>query len=732
MSTNLNNAVPSAPAGYTNVSWQQDGAGNVSACVPTAILSDQNTFITSLTAGDVLVWNGFDWTNSPLPASTFFDVNGIATLSQTLLNFQSGSNINVSNPSAGNVSIAFSGVLPHTFSPIFDEFLTGYSASTGLFTAAQPTLAGLSDVFLTSLVAGDVLVWNGSYWIDSPLPASTSFDVNGSPTSSQTLINFQSGSNITVGNPSVGNVSISFSGQLAQTKAAVTHNFVTSYTASTGLFTLAQPSAADLSDTATSGNVLRGNGASFVSAQLGYGDLSGAPQLAQTKAAITSNWLNSYTASTGVFTASQPTFADLSSHPTTLSGYGITDANKWASLTGDLTETQVIPFDGGTLGTPDSGISRIAAAGLAIGNGSAGDYSGSLKLNSLIAGNSSVLAYLEPLPTATTTVMALYLAQTTPGKDNYNVAGSSTSTAINSPTGGTVYLQTNAGVTGVLFSLSGSNIAISDQLSGAPTPVPGLINVVSTGSAGPLLTLTSSQTGGANTLFSCQNTSSTSEARFTLLNNLNVTTYMQSSGSSYVGGGNLTYFGAYGTSYLAGLVFQTNGDTSVGTYTTPINFQIGGYDALFQFSINSTNLNLNTGIVLGWGASDTNDTGISRLAADSLAIGNGTQGGFSGSLKLTGLNVQGHISETADVAGQVTITASNTTQAVTFSTAYLGTGQPIVLLTPTSDPLALGVPVGYWVTYQGSAGNGWTGFTANIQAALVGNVTFNYCVFQNR
>jgi len=52
----------------------------------------------------------------------------------------------------------------------------------------------------------------------------------------------------------------------------------------------------------------------------------------------------------------------------------------WKNLTGDLTETQVIPWDGGTPGTPDTGISRTGVASLAVGNGSAGDFSGSLKL----------------------------------------------------------------------------------------------------------------------------------------------------------------------------------------------------------------------------------------------------------------------------------------------------------------------------------------------------------------
>jgi hypothetical protein len=55
----------------------------------------------------------------------------------------------------------------------------------------------------------------------------------------------------------------------------------------------------------------------------------------------------------------------------------------WASLTGDMTETQVIPWDGPTVGTKDTGISRVGAASIAIGNGIAGDFSGSLKLTGI-------------------------------------------------------------------------------------------------------------------------------------------------------------------------------------------------------------------------------------------------------------------------------------------------------------------------------------------------------------
>ena len=59
----------------------------------------------------------------------------------------------------------------------------------------------------------------------------------------------------------------------------------------------------------------------------------------------------------------------------------------WSALTGDLTETQVIPWDGGTVGTPDTGISRISAGVLGIGTGAQGSIAGSLSLaNATISG----------------------------------------------------------------------------------------------------------------------------------------------------------------------------------------------------------------------------------------------------------------------------------------------------------------------------------------------------------
>jgi hypothetical protein len=140
--------------------------------------------------------------------------------------------------------------------------------------------------------------------------------------------------------------------------------------------------------------------------------------------------------------------------------------------------------------------------------------------------------------------------------------------------------------------------------------------------------------------------------------------------------------------------------------------------------LNATGFAIAEGAVIGFdgGTAGTMDSGISRLAAGSLAIGDGAAGDTTGNLSYNRVNLAG-----ADYAGTVTITAAATTQAVSYAANYTGTAAPVVVATPTSDPLALGVPVGYWVTPTGGAG-AWTGFTMNIQTALAGNVTFNYIV----
>ena len=64
----------------------------------------------------------------------------------------------------------------------------------------------------------------------------------------------------------------------------------------------------------------------------------------------------------------------------------VSSTETWAALTGAMTATQVAPWYNAT-STIDSGISRLGAASLAIGNGTAGDFSGSIKATTFLAAN---------------------------------------------------------------------------------------------------------------------------------------------------------------------------------------------------------------------------------------------------------------------------------------------------------------------------------------------------------
>jgi hypothetical protein len=95
--------------------------------------------------------------------------------------------------------------------------------------------------------------------------------------------------------------------------------------------------------------------------------------------AVSHEWLNSYNAVTGLFTAVQPTFTDLLAHPTTLAGYGITDA---------LPSSTVLP-------ATDAGSSHHFLTSYTASTGaftdaqpSFADISGSLALGQIPAGGS--------------------------------------------------------------------------------------------------------------------------------------------------------------------------------------------------------------------------------------------------------------------------------------------------------------------------------------------------------
>jgi hypothetical protein len=142
--------------------------------------------------------------------------------------------------------------------------------------------------------------------------------------------------------------------------------------------------------------------------------------------------------------------------------------------------------------------------------------------------------------------------------------------------------------------------------------------------------------------------------------------------------------------------------------------------------INQTSSASGNYTALNIAVTETSLKGTANLLINASAGTAGTTSVFSvtnsGNLNLNRSNTVG-----IDQAGTATITAAATSITVTYATNYTGAAAPVVVVTPTSDPLAAGVPVGYWVVATGST-TAWTGFTINIQSALASNVVFNYIV----
>jgi hypothetical protein len=179
-----------------------------------------------------------------------------------------------------------------------------------------------------------------------------------------------------------------------------------------------------------------------------------------------------------------------------------------------------------------------------------------------------------------------------------------------------------------------------------------------------------------------------------------------------VSSGEVTLLGATsGSTVLAcgvtggGSLTATTGVTIQAGSGNIILMGIGGTLYVEQFT---TYLHYGSGIAIGWASTtatgNTADTGISRIAAGVMGIGNGTAGNIAGNLELNRVNIAG-----IDQAGTATVTAAGTSVVVNYAANYTGTAAPVVVVTPTSDPLASGVPVGYWVVANGGAG-AWTGF----------------------
>src|ERR1039458_7526343 len=166
--------------------------------------------------------------------------------------------------------------------------------------------------------------------------------------------------------------------------------------------------------------------------------------------------------------------------------------------------------------------------------------------------------------------------------------------------------------------------------------------------------------------------------------------YMSTQGTATSGANYGSYVYAFRSTYW-------NGSASATTVIQLQTVVASGTNAPTTLSVqNATNtpflgMSLPSSSVFGWSSGlygiGAMDTGISRTAAGSLAIGNGTAGNFSGGLKLTALSIQGALTDESASVGTSGQVLSSTVTGVQWVTPNYPkvVGTPIALTGLTAD-----------------------------------------------
>jgi hypothetical protein len=597
------------------------------------------------------------------------EVNGVPTTVQTLLNLIAGTNVTLVADAFGGVTINSSGggggsvtsvfgrtgavvaqtgdytyaqisgtpQLAQTFAAVAHEWLNSYSSITGLFTATQPAYT----------------------------------DISGTP-------------------------------QLAQTFAPVANEFIMGYSATTGLFTAAQPSAANLSNGTT------GTGAVVLaSAIAGFGDgtvtsfsagnidtivtssvatptttpaltfalntqaantawmgpVSGPaaaptfraitaadlPQAAQTFAAVAHEWLNSYSATTGLFTATQPAASDLS-NGTTGSGAVV--------LAGS-------PAITGTMSVVNESISGTLADGTA-SVGTSGQILSSTGTGTLWITNAGGTPTF-PLTVAGTVVSG--------GIPYFNSTTQESSSAL--LTSGSPVLGGGAGVapkTATFLTTTGTTTLVIGVAAGGN----GVLSLAGTTSGHATFTAPSVAGTTTNSVTSSNNLTAPE-----FLTNANGTAAAPAFAISTNG---------------TGMFIDPNGATDVLAFSlfTVAPFAVGALN-------NSSATTLIAAAVAGWSSTATVhgalDTGISRLAAASFAFGNGTAGDFSAALKCGTINAT---SSSQSMIGALAFITGNTAASSSPSIRVNAASQDIILNAGGANSIILNYDTGTGGTLFGN------------------------------
>lgn len=367
-SPNFNNATPSAPPGFTNVVWQTDVNGNISGYVSTGGGESMTVFFPDDTASNVPGYGQLtttpetaieqtetatvSTTGVPVPFSpensyvTAIDIPGLtvipagtwlfatwASVDSTSGNSQCVVQIDIyARDTGGGETLLFSVQTPTITSTSPQLLPSPFSATDFVVNATDRVVAKYSAVRTTGNQTRTVTFYHAGNQhlsrITAPIPSVTfvPFDVIASGTNTQATMTVDTGATLTFANSGVVNANELYNTPVASTVPTTKQALVFNGTAWA-------PADIVNSFNGRTGDVLPASG------DYSYAQISGTPQLPQTFNAVTHEFLNSYNATTGLFTAAQPSAADLTNGTT---GSGAVVLANAPTITGTATFTGTI------------------------------------------------------------------------------------------------------------------------------------------------------------------------------------------------------------------------------------------------------------------------------------------------------------------------------------------------------------------------------------------------------
>jgi len=362
------------------------------------------------TANQILQWNGSAWSPASLPATVVAGscssnqfvtalsassaptcasavTASTATANQFATGISAAGSLSYAQPSFANLS----GTATGAQLPSATGAAQGAIQLAGDFggTSSVPKVTGIQGIPVSSTLPtnGQVHQFNSSLnqWVPTTLPTGATVQVNGTNASNQATINFQNGTNISVANPTAGNISISLSGTIpasslpaptastlggVQSYAAVSHQWVNSISAS-GVPSGSQPSFSDITGTAADvqlASAYSGVGSCAANSFASTLNRNGAPTCtsAVTVSTAPAHQFATAVSAAGALTYTQPAFADISGSIASGQLPGATNLAIGAlQLTGDLggsaSAPKVAALQGHTLSSTAPAANQVLA-----------------------------------------------------------------------------------------------------------------------------------------------------------------------------------------------------------------------------------------------------------------------------------------------------------------------------------------------------------------------------------